>query len=418
MEATKHQGAKMAVPPGQPIRPKNFWRSLGPTFITAAVVIGPGSITVSSKIGAGAGTGLLWALVIAGSFMWIFTAMSARIGVLNSESLLTVTAHHYGRWLAVVIGVLAFVVTASFQMGNYLACSTALTALTGVGEWIWTGVVGAAALGFVFGARHLYKVLEKVMMTLVFVMVLAFVVNLLVAGPNLLYVLSGLVPRMWGWEMTGLVIAMVATTFSVIAALYQSTLAQQKGWKEEDLPTARRESMAGIGVLLGISMIIMVTSATVLSGREVENAAHLASQLEPLLGKTAVVLFSLGFFAAAFSSTIINAMIGGGLLADSLGMSSDINGRPIRLFTALAMAVGFSAAAYTMNTGTAIEGILVAQKTTILAVPLCALVIIMLANNKGVVGEHRNSVPLNVWAFLALAVLVGMSLFRIAELLN
>lgn len=397
---------------------KPFLKSLGPGFITAAVVIGPGSITVASKIGASAGTSLLWAVIVAGSFMMLYTAMSARIGALNTQSLLTVVALRYGRWLAITMGVLAFTVCASFQMGNYLACSTALTTLTGVGEMVWMAVVGIVALVFVFAAKRLYQALEKVMLALVLFMLVAFVGNLIVARPNLFAILAGLIPRPWDGAMTGLVTAMVATTFSVIAALYQSTLAQQKGWGAEDLRTGLTDTLAGIGILIGISMVITITSATVLSGATISSAANMANQLEPLLGKVSVILFSLGFFAASFSSTIVNAMIGGGLLADSLGMSSDINKLPNRLFTALGMAVGLAAGVYTLRTETTLDGIVLAQKSTILAVPLCALVMILLANDKRVVGERRNSVLANVWAVGALLVLLWMSVSRILEMIG
>ena len=397
---------------------RSLLRSLGPGFITAAVVIGPGSITVASKIGASAGMSLIWAIIVAGSFMMLFTAMSARIGVLNKQSLLSVTAAHYGRWLAVLMGLLAFTVCASFQMGNYLACATALATLTGLGEMAWIGIVGAAALAFIFIARRLYQAIEKVMLALVIVMLVAFIGNLLVARPSVLAILSGLIPRAWPTGMTGLVTAMVATTFSVIAALYQSTLAQQKGWGARDLQTGVRDTLAGIGVLVGISLVITMTAATVLRGSTIESAATLSAQLQPLLGNTAVVLFSLGFLAASFSSTVVNAMIGGGLLADSLGMKSDINASPTRLFTALGMAVGMVAGFYTLSTGTPIEGIVLAQKSTILAVPLCALVMILLANDRRVIGEHRNSLVANAWASLAFLVLLAMSVFRVVEMLG
>jgi len=411
MDRTESQSSR-------PIERRSLLRSLGPGFITAAVVIGPGSITVASKIGAAVGTQLLWAFVIAGSFMMLFTAMSARIGVLSKQSLLTTVAMHYGRWLAVVMGLLAFIVCASFQMGNYLACGTALATLTGVGEMVWMAVVGVAALAFVFAARRLYQALETVMLTLVIVMLAAFIGNLVVARPHPLEVLSGFVPRIWPVGMTGLVTAMVATTFSVIAALYQSTLAQQKGWRENDLRTGIKDSLAGISVLLGISLMIAMTSATVLRGASIDNAAHLASQLEPLLGHTAVLLFGLGFLAASFSSTVVNAMIGGGLLADSLGLGADINALPLRLFTALGMGVGMAAGVYTLYTGTPLEGIVIAQKTTILAVPLCALVMIVLANDFRVVREHRNSLAANGWAVFAFLVLLAMSIFRVSEMLG
>ena len=402
----------------KPAERRSLLRSLGPGFITAAVVIGPGSITVASKIGASAGMSLLWAIIVAGSFMMLFTSMSARIGVLNKQSLLTVTAFHYGRWLAVLMGLLAFTVCASFQMGNYLACATALATLTGLGEMAWIGIVGAMALAFIFAARRLYQAIEKVMLALVIVMLAAFIGNLLVARPNVLDMLSGLIPRAWPTGMTGLVTAMVATTFSVIAALYQSTLAQQKGWGAHDLRTGLRDTLAGIGVLVGISLVITMTAATVLRGSTIDNAATLAAQLQPLLGNTAVILFSLGFLAASFSSTVVNAMIGGGLLADSLGMESNINATPTRLFTAVGMAVGMAAGFYTLGTGTPIEGIVIAQKTTILAVPLCALVMILLANDRRVVGEHRNSLGANAWASIAFLVLLAMSVFRILEMVG
>lgn len=397
---------------------KSFLKSLGPGFITAAVVIGPGSITVASKIGAGIGTQLLWAVIIAGSFMMLYTAMSARIGALNQQSLLSLMAAHYGRWLAVTVGLLAFIVCASFQMGNYLACSTALTTLTGIHEIIWVIVVGALALIFVFAAKRLYQALEKVMLALVFFMLVAFLGNLIVARPNLGEVFAGFIPNPWPSPMTGLVIAMVATTFSVVAALYQSTLAQQKGWGPDDLRTGLRDTMAGIAVLIGISMVITITSASVLRGNTIGNAADMANQLEPLLGRGSMILFSLGFLAASFSSTIVNAMIGGGLLADSLGLSSDINRWPTRLFTALAMAVGLAAGVYTMKTSSPIDGIILAQKSTILAVPLCALVIVMMANDRRVVGRHRNSIFANIWAGGALLILLWMSVRRVLEMLG
>ncbi len=114
----------------------------------------------------------------------------------------------------------------------------------------------------------------------------------------------------------------------------------------------------------------------------------------------------------------MNAMIGGGLLADSLGLGANINALPLRLCTALGMAVGMAAGLYTLQTGTPVEGIVIAQKTTILAVPLCALVMIVLANDRRVVGQQRNSPAANGWAALAFLALLAMSVFRVSEMLR
>jgi manganese transport protein len=418
MSPSKPAAAPVGRPESAPAIRAGLWRNLGPGLITAAVVIGPGTITISSKIGAAEGTGLVWALILAASFMMVFTAMSARIGILNQDSILTLVARRFGRWMAVLIGFLSFAVCAGFQSSNYLACSTALQTITGLSETFWMLIVGAAGLAFVFAARRLYQALEKVMTALVAVMLLAFLTNLLVARPNPLELLAGLVPRGWPSATTGLVIGMMATTFSVIAALYQSALARQKGWSAAHLSVGVRESIVGISVLFGVSLMIMWTAATVLRGAEIASAADLSSQLRPLLGSGAVVLFSAGFLAAGFSSTVVNAMIGGALLADGFGRNSSLNAAPARYLTAVAMLVGLLAGFYLLRSGSALGGVVIAQKSTILTVPLVAVVLLLLANDRQVVGEHRNRPWQNIWAIVAIAALLAMSVYRLREMLS
>lgn len=395
-----------------------LWRNLGPGLITAAVVIGPGTITITSKLGAAAGMSMVWALVVTASFMMVFTAMSARIGILNADSILTVVGRCYGRWLAVTIGVLAFVVCAGFQSSNYIACATALSTLTGVGESVWMLVVGGAGVVFVYGARQLYRFLEKAMTALIAVMLAAFLFNLAVARPSPMELIRGLVPGLWPGDLTGLAIGLSATTFSVIAALYQASLARQKGWGPNDLAVGVRDAVVGIGVLFAVSLTIMWTAATVLRGAEVTSAADLSTQLRPLLGPTSVVLFGVGFLAAGFSSVVVNAMVGGALLADGVGWDARLGGRAARAWTTVGMAVGLAAAFYLMRSGSALGGIVIAQKTTVLTVPLVAVVLLMLANDRRAVGPHGNRPWQNAVALLAIGALLAMSAYRVKEMLS
>jgi manganese transport protein len=368
---------------------------------------------------------------------------------------------HYGRWLAVACGALSFTVAAAFQSGNYVACATALESLTGMSVNLWMAFVGVIALIFVFGAKKLYRALEKVMTALVAVMLGCFVLNLTVAvpmfgialflvvvfvagwrmknasaamvvkavsaiafvaliaaTPELAQFVGGLVPKMWLPEDAGLVAGMTATTFSVIAALYQSTLAQQKGWRKEQVGIATREALTGISVLVCVSMMIMMTSAIVLRGEAIVNAAGLAEQLSPLMGGAGKVVFSLGFLAAAFSSTVINAMIGGGLLADGFGLGSDVNSMKNRWFTTLAMAVGLGVGFYGLSNTDPLGAIVWAQRMTILAVPLVAITLVVMANDRRIVGEHRNRPWQNGIAVLAVGVLLWFTKNKVVALLE
>ncbi len=243
-------------------------------------------------------------------------------------------------------------------------------------------------------------------------------VALIAATPELAQFVGGLVPKMWLPEDAGLVAGMTATTFSVIAALYQSTLAQQKGWRKEQVGIATREALTGISVLVCVSMMIMMTSAIVLRGEAIVNAAGLAEQLSPLMGGAGKVVFSLGFLAAAFSSTVINAMIGGGLLADGFGLGSDVNSMKNRWFTTLAMAVGLGVGFYGLSNTDPLGAIVWAQRMTILAVPLVAITLVVMANDRRIVGEHRNRPWQNGIAVLAVGVLLWFTKNKVVALLE
>lgn len=406
---TQVSAGDLATPPSPQ---RSLLRSIGPTLVTASVVIGPGTITIASKLGAGQGYGLLWVVLFASWFMWLFATMSVRVAVTSGQSLPGAIARAYGRPAAVLMGILAFVVTTAFQLSNYLACATALNAITGISEALWILVVGLGGMAFLV-ARHLYRFAERAMAVLVFAMVVSFFANMAASRPDWSEVATGLVPSMWEPGTGGLVIAMFATTFSVIAAIYHGTLALQKGWTTHDLPLSRQEAAIGIGLLATITAVIMVTAAAALRGQEINSAAVLAEQFRPALGPLAVWMFSLGFLAAGFSSVIINPMVGGGLLADGLGLGSNTNEKWPRLLTAVGMVAGVVTAYLTLRSGSALEGIVMAQRATIVAVPLCAILLVLAANNPRLMGEACNRWPANVAAIIAIILLVAINVFRL-----
>jgi Mn2+/Fe2+ NRAMP family transporter len=385
---------------------------LGPTLITASVVIGPGTITVASKLGAGQGYGLLWVVLFSAGFMWLFATMSVRVALTSGRSLPGAVADAYGRPAAVLMGLLAFTVTTAFQLSNYLACATALNAVTGISEGIWISVVASGGMVFLV-ARHLYRFAERAMAILVFAMVVSFFANMAAARPDWPNVAAGFVPSMWEPGTGGLVIAMFATTFSVIAALYHGTLALQKGWTTRDLRISRQEAAIGIGLLATITCVIMITAGTALRGLEVNSAAVLAEQFRPTLGPLAVWMFSLGFLAAGFSSVIVNPMVGGGLLSDGLGLGANTNEKWPRLMTAIGMITGVITAYVTLRSGSALEGIVLAQRATIVAVPFCAIMLVLVANNPRIMGEARNRWTTNIVAGFAITLLVAINVIRL-----
>ncbi|HRU07486.1 MAG TPA: divalent metal cation transporter, partial [Candidatus Brocadiia bacterium] len=358
---------------------------IGPGLVTAAVVLGPGSITVASKSGALMGCSILWAVVAASVMMAAYTHAGARIGMTAGAPLLTVVARTRGRWLAALMGLAAFCICVGFQTGDNVGVGIALAEMFGMSMNFWSVVFTIVALGLLWGSRSLYQAVERLMMVLVAVMIAAFFGNLLMVRPSPSEVLNGLVPSKPA--VFGLVVAVSATTFSVAAAAFQAYLVQSKGWTPGDLKKGFRDSIVGIAALGAISCVIMITSATVLrpAGIKVNTAVDMALQLEPLLGASAKWLFLTGLWAGAFSSFVVNAMVGGALLADGLGLGGRLDSFWAKVLASVVMLLG-TAAAWIFGANP-IQLLILAQCATMLGAPIIAAVICMLANNRAIMGS-------------------------------
>ena len=388
-------------------QPRRWYQALGPGLITACVVIGPGSILTSSKVGASQGYGMSWVVIASVVFMMTFTMMASRLGVVAKESPGKILTDSAGRWLAVLIGLSVFFIASAFQFGNNLGVHTAFNAYI---EFDYIVIIfNAAAIAFLFLFKNLYKALEKLMMGFVGLMLLAFAANLIFAQPNLVEWAKGFVPG--GQTKVDItVLGLVGTTFVIAAAYFQIYLVRQKGIEREDLPASLVDSRVGACLMALITLMIMGTAAAVLRGQELAGAGEVAKQLEPLFGSWGKGLFCLGLFSAAYSSFLINSMIGGFVLSDGLGLGSDPDEKWTRYMTTVVLLTGMGVALYVINTGTKpVAAIVMAQAVTVIAGPLMAGVLLWLCNRKDLMGEDRNSPLMNALGGVGFVLLLSMA---------
>lgn len=398
-----------------------FFAALGPGFIIASVVIGPGSITTSSKIGADYGYAFLWLIVFTAIAMGTYTTMSARFGVTHEKSILQTIAEVYGRWFAALIGVAAFTAATSFQFGNNLGVATAMDSLTGIPARYWPWLFTPFAVALVLWARNLYTVLEKMMIVLVSTMIGAFMLNLFFAKPEAVGVLRGFLPSQVHHVSFNEMAAIVGTTFVLHVCLYQSYLVQKKGWSVDQYKQGLRDTYSGIFMLSLITMLIIMTSAAVLNPRgiKINSAADMAIQLETLLGPAAKYLFSVGLWAAAFSSLVGNAIMAGGLLADGLGFGKTMEQRGPRIATVVCMLIGMFVAIF--FSGNPIPALILAQASSLFGVPAIAIGLFLIVNNKKVMGKFANSWKQNllaVFGFVLMMIMVYYMYNRLIGFLN
>ena len=385
-----------------------------PGIIIAAIIFGPSKMTITSKLGTDYGYSMLWIVVVAIFFMTVFTKMASRIGAVKKDSLLTIIGQKWGKWAAVVIGVGIFLVAASFQAGNSIGVGISIGEATETSPKIWVivfNIIGILLLFF----RGFYKILEKLMLLLIFMMLLSFVITAFVVDPKAEDIIQGFVPSLPEGSV-GLVIAFMASCFSIVGAFYQAYVVQErkKSGKEDEVVIDK--STVGMIVLGLMSAIVMICAATVLhpKGIKLTSAMDMAKALEPLFGHYASMLFLIGLFGASFSSVVGNASIGGTMLGDALGYGGKLQSAKVRVLIAILMIIGATVAIIFGKLP--LELIVLAQSVTIFLVPFIGIAMFLVANDEKIMGQYKNSRFTNIFGVLGLLLLAFLAISNIYDL--
>lgn len=413
---------------------RSLFRRVGPGLITACVVIGPGSILTASTTGASYGYSMSWVVMFAVIFMMVYTSMGARIGAVAEKPMGDLVREKAGSWLAILIGCSVFFISSSFQFGNNLGVHSAFQQYT---DYEYTIVFfNVVSIGFIFVAKDLYKIVEKLMMGFVALMLVSFLVNLVFAKPDILGVIKGMIPS--GSAITDIkVLGLIGTTFVIAAAYYQSYLVRQKGWGPGEVQDGLIDARVGAVIMAIITLTIMTTSAAVffkpqpvaaagavVAAAEVkpvklDNVGDIAKQLEPLFGKGSDMgkhLFCLGLFCAAYSSFIVNSMIGGFILSDGLGLGNSPSDKWPKIMTALVLLTGMFVALYVIHLNKQdpaykpVGAIVAAQAVTVITAPLIAATMLWISCRRDVMGENTSGPLTTIVAGVGVMVLLAMSI--------
>ncbi|WP_298326182.1 Nramp family divalent metal transporter [uncultured Dokdonia sp.] len=376
----------------------NKFKLSGPGVLVAAAFIGPGTVTVCTITGATYGFTLLWAMVLSIIATIVLQEMAARIGLVSGKGLSGVIrdslTNKITRTFAVILMLSAIAIgNAAYEAGNISGGVLGIEAL-GFSSSLslgtldinsWSLVLGILASIILFIGN--YKVLERILVTLVIIMSIAFVTTAFVTKPDILAVLKGsFIPSFPDGSLLTIV-ALVGTTVVPYNLFLHASLVSEKWRNESDLPAARRDTI--VAVILGglVSMAIIICAAAI-QGSEIKNAADLAQSLEPLFGDYARYFIGLGLGAAGLTSAITAPLAAAYVVQGCLGWERDLKSVKFRAvwLTILILGIIFSSIGYSP-----VEIIQFAQVANGVLLPIIAGYLIWIVNKREVLGNYVNS---------------------------
>ena len=389
----------------------------GPGMMVSAAFIGPGTVTACTLAGANFGFALLWALVFATITTIILQSFAIRIALVTqlglAEAMLKSVTSPIVRALAALLLISALVLgNAAYEAGNMSGAALGLEAINGgslpfgMAPVIITIALFASAMLIFSKPRWV----ENILIGLVLLMSAAFILTFLLIRPDLGELLQGFVPSIPdGGLMTA--IALIGTTI-VPYNLFLHAASVRERWNKEQLPEAQLDTTISIGIGGLVSMTILATAAASLfgSGKTIENAVDMAQQLTPLFGNMATITLGAGLFAAGLTSAI-TAPLATGYIVQEIFKSSNSR-RPFQIGALLVILSGTFAALLGYRP---VELIFIAQIANGLLLPIIAIFLLRLANNRKLLGEYANGLKANILGAAILLITTALGFRLIAR---
>ncbi|MCD2201438.1 Nramp family divalent metal transporter [Halobacterium sp. KA-4] len=381
-------------------------KAIGPGAMVAAAFIGPGTVTTASVTGAQYGYALLWTIAFAIIATIVLQEMSARLGLVSEQGLGEALRTRFDNQLVeyisifLVIGAIG-VGTAAYEAGNIIGGAEGLATITGISATVWGVLMGVVAGILLFTGR--YKLIERALVGLVAIMAISFVASAVLIGPDLNAIAAGFVPSVpsgSAYVITGL----IGTTIVGYNLFLHASNVQERWDGPNDLREMRIDTVASIVVGGIITMTILVTAAAAFpTGTELSDVGQMAVQLEPLAGPYAKLFFSIGLFAAGFTSATTAPLAGAWATTGALGWDSDMKSTKFRAVWGTILGVGILSI---LLGGSPVEIIVFAQVLNGVLLPILAVFLIYAMNDRDILGEYTNSTVANVLGLAVTLVVV------------
>ncbi len=390
---------------------------VGPGFITAAVDNDAGGIATYSVAGAQFGYSLLWIMIPATVALVVIQEMSARMGAATGKGLSDLIREEFGFRVTFFL-MLALVFT---NFGNIVAEFAGVASsleLFGVSKYV---VVPLAAL-FVWAlvVHGTYNSVEKIFLfaSLFYV---AYVISGVMARPDWTAAALSTVarPESRGFRNYGylsMVIGLIGTTITPWMQFYLQASVVEKGVTMRQYRAARLDVVIGCLFSNVVAWFIIVACAATLhtAGKfTIETGADAAQALRPLAGEYAYLLFAGGLLNASLFAASILPISTAYAVCEGLGFESGLDKRfdeaPVFywLYTAL-IVVG--AGVLLVPRFPLFRFMVLSQVVNGILLPFVLVFMLLLVNDKELMGEHTNSRWYNVVSWSTAGAMIGLSI--------
>jgi Mn2+/Fe2+ NRAMP family transporter len=389
-----------------------FFAILGPGIITGSVDNDAGGITTYSVAGAIYGYGLIWTLIPSFVVLLVIQEMNARMGIVTGKGLSDLIRENAGMKLTFFIFVGLLVSNIGNTTTEFAGVAGSME-IFGVSKYI--SVPLTAILVWFLVVKGTYKIAERIF--LVFsVSLLTYVVSALMSKPEWREIGNSLIhPRFErSTQSLAMIIALVGTTIAPWMQFYMQSSVIEKGLKMKNFKYTVIDITVGCVVTVVVAFFIMVACGATLHPNNVQinEAKDAALALKPLAGRLASQVFAFGLFIASVFSATILPLATAFYVSEAFGFEAGLDKKwdEAKEFYTLYTGILIISALIILIPGAPLIQISIwSQVLNGILLPVVLVSMILLINNKKIMGNYVNSKFQNSIGWTAVTVLVGLS---------
>jgi NRAMP (natural resistance-associated macrophage protein)-like metal ion transporter len=389
-----------------------FFAILGPGIITGSVDNDAGGITTYSVAGAMYGYGLIWTLIPSFVVLLVIQEMNARMGIVTGKGLSDLIRENAGLKITFFI----FIGLLLSNIGNTtteFAGVAGSMEIFGVSKYISVPIV--AVMVWFLVVKGTYKIAERIF--LIFsVSLLTYVVSALLSKPHWSEIGSSIIHPQFDMNAQGLamVIALVGTTIAPWMQFYMQSTVIEKGLKMKNFKYTLIDIAVGCVVTIVVAFFIMVACGSTLypAGVQINEAKDAAMALKPLAGYLASQVFAFGLFVASVFSATILPLATAFYVSEAFGFEAGIDKKwdeAKEFYTLYTGILIISAIIILIPNAPLIKISIWSQVLNGILLPVVLVSMMLLINNKKIMGTYVNKPFQNIIGWGAVILLVGLS---------
>ncbi len=399
---------------------RKFWRNtliflavMGPGIITANVDNDAGGITTYSVAGAHFGYSLIWSFIPIIVALVIIQEMCSRMAVVTGKGLADLIREEFG----VRVTFYAMVVLIFSNLFNTISEFAGIAAsaeLFGISKYVLVPLCAIFVWWLI--VKGTYKSVEKVFL-LACLFYLSYVFSGFLSKPDWNEVVKSSVKPVFQFNKAYLfmLIGVIGTTIAPWMQFYQQSSVVEKKIKLKNYKYSRLDVIIGAFVVNIIAIFIVVVCANTLfkHGIRIETAKEAALALKPLAGKYCFYLFAFGLLNASVFSACILPLSTAYSVCEGMGWEVGVNRRfkeAPQFYTLYTAIIIIGASLILLPNVKLIPIMLISQATNGILLPFVLIFMLLLVNNKRLMGEYTNSKIYNILTVITIIGMIGLSI--------